>query len=373
MALTIPRAELIGVFLESAAYGIYLTIFSQCLLVLRKRARRPNDYLLGTAVTLFILITLHLIIDILRNVEAFTDDMSTPDYPEMYYGKFNTWQDILKSGLYVGVTLVSDAFILYRSYIVWGRSYLVTLFPLLLLLADAAIGVLWVYTLSEVTELRADVFSDTLSIRVKTFYAITLAMNVICTVLIAYKIWSIQHAVSPFSQGIGKDNVLSQVSAIVIESGSFYSAMLIVMIGTYSTGSPAMFMFLNSMSPIIVSIASVCTLQPTTNRALSHFVSPSHAGHRLSSVIVRVGMGVSHGDRSARPRGHSGSSVRHPWSQTAGGASLGRRPASGHADELYSFPNGGVQVTLQQTVHTHIDVSRESDEAIDPDSKHMVV
>jgi len=347
MALTIPRAELIGVFLESAAYGIYLTIFSQCLLVLRKRARRPNDYLLGTAVTLFILITLHLIIDILRNVEAFTDDMSTPDYPEMYYGQFNTWQDILKSGLYVGVTLVSDAFILYRSYIVWGRSYLVTLFPSLLLLADTAIGVLWVYTLSEVTELRADVFSDTLSIRVKTFYAITLAMNVICTVLIAYKIWSIQHAVSPFSQGIREDNVLTQVAAIVVESGSFYSAMLIIMIATYSSGSPAMFMFLNSMSPII--------------------------GIVFSSVIVRVGMGVSHGDRSARPRGHSGSSVRHPWSQTGGGASLGRRPASGHPDELYSFPNGGVQVTLQQTVHTHVDVSRESDEAIDADSKHMVV
>ena len=73
MALTIPKAELTGVFLESLAYGfvipslsmfhadldlgVYLMVFNQCMFVLRKRHSRPSDYLVGTAISLFILIT----------------------------------------------------------------------------------------------------------------------------------------------------------------------------------------------------------------------------------------------------------------------------------------------------------------------------
>jgi len=37
--------------------GVYLMVFSQCMSVLRRRHSRPSDYLVGTAVSLFILIT----------------------------------------------------------------------------------------------------------------------------------------------------------------------------------------------------------------------------------------------------------------------------------------------------------------------------
>jgi len=44
-------------------------------------------------------------------MEAFTTDESVPNYPSTYYGTWDTWKNIVKSGLYVSVTLVSDAFI----------------------------------------------------------------------------------------------------------------------------------------------------------------------------------------------------------------------------------------------------------------------
>ena len=146
-------------------------------------------------------------------MQAFTSNEATPNYPTKYYGTFDTWQNLLKSSLYVAVTLVSDAFIvrilnmslstseqplqLYRCFIVWDRNFLITTFPFLLFLADIGlssfvlllrltqnlgIGILWVYTLSLVLP-GENVFADALSIRVKTFYSITLAMNVICTCL----------------------------------------------------------------------------------------------------------------------------------------------------------------------------------------------
>ncbi|KAG1722685.1 uncharacterized protein EDB91DRAFT_201926 [Suillus paluster] len=317
MALTISKAELIGVFLESLAYGVYLMVFNQCMFVLKKRRSRPSDYLVGTAVSLFVLITAHLVIDILRNMEAFTSDEADPNYPTQYYQKFDTWQNYVKSALYVAVTLVSDAFLLYRSFILWGRNYFIATFPFLLFIADIGIGVFWVYTLSLIVP-GENVFADALSIRVKTFYSITLVMNVICTSLIAFKILKIQKAVAPFTKGTADQ--ISRLLPIIVESGSAYSALLVVMIGTYTSQSPAMFIFLNSMSPII--------------------------GIVFSSVIVRVGLGLSHGDS------HQGGTVSSRNVQWVTRASS--RPAN--TPQIYSAPfPEGVQVSLQQTIHTHTD------------------
>lgn len=321
MALTIPKAELIGVFLESLAYGVYLMVFNQCMFVLRKRRSRPSDYLVGTAVSLFIFITAHLVIDILRNMEAFTTNEAEPNYPTTYYATFNTWKNILKSALYVAVTIVSDAFILYRSFILWGKDYRIAAVPFLLFIADIVIGVFWVYTLSLVLP-GENVFVDALSIRVKTFYSITLAMNVICTSLIAFKILKIQKAVASFAKG--GENQISRLVPIMVESGAAYSALLVVMIGTYTSQSPAMFIFLNSMSPNI--------------------------GIVFSSVIVRVGLGLSHGD-SHHANGTMSSSRNMRWMTRASS-----NPPNSE-QQIYSapFPNGGVQVSLQQTIHTHTD------------------
>lgn len=296
-------------------------VFNQCMSVLRKRYSRPSDYLVGTAVSLFILITAHLVIDILRNMQAFTADEAVPNYPTKYYGTFDTWQNILKSTLYVAVTLVSDAFILYRSFILWGRNYLIATFPFLLFIADIAIGVFWVYTLSLVVP-GEDVFADALSIRVKIFYSITLAMNIICTSLIALKIFKIQKVVASF-KNVNNDQV-SRLLPIIVESGSVYSALLVIMIGTYTSNSPAMFIILNSMSPII--------------------------GIVFSSVIVRVGLGLSHGD-SHRANGTLSSSRNMQWMTRASS----RLPNSEQPVYSPPFSYGGVQVSLQQSVHTHTD------------------
>jgi hypothetical protein len=44
-------------------------------------------------------------------MEAFTSNEAVPNYPSTYYGTWDTWKNIVKSSLYVAVTLVSDAFI----------------------------------------------------------------------------------------------------------------------------------------------------------------------------------------------------------------------------------------------------------------------
>lgn len=90
----------------------------------------------------------------MRNMDAFTTNMGTANYADKYYQTFATTKNIVKSVLYVAVTVISDAFIvslafatwpstviltrvqMYRSFIVWGRNYFVAVIPFLLFLAD---------------------------------------------------------------------------------------------------------------------------------------------------------------------------------------------------------------------------------------------
>ncbi|OJA12799.1 hypothetical protein AZE42_05839 [Rhizopogon vesiculosus] len=130
---------------------------------------------------------------------------------------YNTWMDILKSILYVAVTLVSDAFILYRLFIVWDKNYFIAAFPFLLFIADIVSSVLFVYTLT--LPPGSNVYASAISASLKVFYSITLAMNVICTctaALIALKILMIQRRISSYKT-LG-NNQLSRTVSIIVES-----------------------------------------------------------------------------------------------------------------------------------------------------------
>ncbi|KII91947.1 hypothetical protein PLICRDRAFT_526546 [Plicaturopsis crispa FD-325 SS-3] len=346
MPISLHKSESIGVILETLAYGAYLIVFSQCIQILTARRVKPHPrgYLLWTAVVLWVLVTMHLCVDIDRNMEALDGNVWTPDGAEKYYQTLGTWKNVFKSVLYVASTVVSDAFIVYRCYIVWGRNRYVIPLPLLLFLADigawlysgpkadvvesavlvhlfysrrgmTAIGIYWCYTLSLVQP-GQDFETKALSTRVTAFYAITLSLNFICTILIAYKIRMIQHSVASYST---LDSELTRVVAMVVESGAIYSAYLIIMIATYSSGSPTMFIFLNSISPII--------------------------GIVFSAVIVRVGLGLSHGDRYSNTATTS-RDIRFS-SQHGLGTRLGGLGTT-------SFPEG-VQISLEHTVHMHRD------------------
>ncbi|KAI0928019.1 hypothetical protein AcW1_005398 [Taiwanofungus camphoratus] len=301
MTVSLQKAELIGVILESLTYGAYFIIFAQCSSAIRsfqqnweslwrsgsstrssvepiktdvflERHTRPSRglYLPLTAALLFILITMHLVVDIVRVVDAFTGNELNPLNPALYYGDLRAFASVFKTVIYTSVTVVSDAFIVYRTFIVWDRSYVLIALPFLLFLADTAMGYTAASTLTHITPDQA-FYAKQLSRRTQAFYSLTVSLNVLCTLFIAFKIWRIQR-----ERGANWDmkSTFSRVTVIAIESCAVYSAFLFVLIGTYAGDSPAMFIILDMMSPII--------------------------GIVFSSVIIRVGKGVSHGDETSQ-------------------------------------------------------------------------
>lgn len=78
----------------------------------------------------------------------------------------------------------------------------------------------------------------------------TLATNALATGLIAYRIWSVDHSAGKFRQ---TKSTLKPVMAAVIESGAIYSLTLVILLGVYLSHSWAHFIFLDSLTPLIVS------------------------------------------------------------------------------------------------------------------------
>ncbi|EKM58136.1 uncharacterized protein PHACADRAFT_59722, partial [Phanerochaete carnosa HHB-10118-sp] len=101
--------------------GAYLIVFVECLQVLhaRRRAGRNMCFLAATATVIFVLITAHMLIDFVRAIDAFTYSMSVPNSATQFYEAINTPLSLAKTATYVTVTLVLDALIVYRTYVVW--------------------------------------------------------------------------------------------------------------------------------------------------------------------------------------------------------------------------------------------------------------
>ncbi|KAK7056662.1 hypothetical protein VNI00_002379 [Paramarasmius palmivorus] len=128
----------------------------------------------------------------------------------------------------------------------------------------------------------SSVLVSTVFDRSKYFFLATLAMNLLCTLLIAYKLWAVGRAVREYTQTRRGANALF----IVLESAAIYTTVLTCLIALSITNNSAMFFFLNSMPPLIGSVFSYVILRSTSSdatRYTSTMVSSTLTGDSRST------------------------------------------------------------------------------------------
>ncbi|KIK55460.1 hypothetical protein GYMLUDRAFT_99564 [Collybiopsis luxurians FD-317 M1] len=262
MALGVATGELIGTILEAFGYGIYLVVFPQCIAVIKRKYRKMSSftvaYFLITMSTTLLLITLHLIIDLVRLFQAYTAT-DAAGAAEKYFAIVDTSFNITKVASYVAVTLLADAVVIFRTYVVWGRTWWHLIIPLCLFGVDFGMSVWLTWSLHQATPGNSVLVSSAFD-RTKYFFFATLAVNLFCTVMIAFKIWSIRTAV----RGVSLKNAGPSALSIILESAAIYVVALVVLIGSAFSDSSALFIFFNSMPPLIGSVFSYVILRSAT-------------------------------------------------------------------------------------------------------------
>ncbi|ESK90476.1 hypothetical protein Moror_13645 [Moniliophthora roreri MCA 2997] len=297
--IPVPTTELVGTFLETLFYGIYLVVFPQCISILVRRpvSMTSKVYFIGTMLVSMLLITMHIVVDLTRAFQAFTNNIDIGGSAEEYFAHVNTPLNVCKNASYVSVTLIGDILLLYRTFVVWGRNYWISILPLLLLCLDFAMSVWFTWSIREARP-GSSVLVSTVFARSKYFFAATLAMNLLCTLLIAYRLWAVGRAVRGYSHSSRRG---ASALSIVLESAAIYSTALVCLIALSITNNSAMFFFLNSMPPLIGSVFSYVILRSTSSdtKRYNPNATSTLSDHSMNRSMARSG--VSHRRDTVQP------------------------------------------------------------------------
>jgi len=277
MAIDFSLSELVAISVESFFYGIYFVLFFSSVKVLLNKRKTISSatQLLAVAGVLGILITWHVITDAVRIVYAFKRD-EVPLGSDLYYADVASSMSVIKTSLYLVITIIFDAFILHRCYVVWDRNCLVILLPFMVWLADIGTGIASVQGLSGLTK-GDSVFIQKQERITKSFLSSTVAVNGLCTLLIAYRLWMRQGTMRDSRKAFG----LTREAAIMAESGAIYSITLILIIATYASKSNSFNVFLDMASPIIGIAFSLIIIRIGVNAAEATHISMQGMGQPI--------------------------------------------------------------------------------------------
>jgi len=287
-------AVLVAMIVETFFYGILTVLFGFTIRVLAfKPYAYINKRLLLTSIAMYILATIHLVTDAYRIMDTFVNFRSKDGGPIAYINALGSPTYLLKSTVYALQTLIGDSCIIYRCFIVWQRNIWVILLPLLLLVSCIVTGAGVLTNFSRISP-NTEVFS--LTKWVATFFTMSLATNVICTVLISFRIWSVDRATGTCRQS---ESTLRPVLAVVVESGAIYSASLVALLATFLSHSWAQYIVIDAVTPII--------------------------GIVFTMIIVRIGLSVAWQTQS----GHAVATLQYniPQSSSAFSESQSHSPA----------------------------------------------
>ncbi|KAJ7259080.1 hypothetical protein C8J57DRAFT_1340813 [Mycena rebaudengoi] len=201
------KESYVGAMLENIIYGVYLSVFCECCILFYKKKTQGTlrPYLLVTALLMFIAITMRCIVDTYRCAIAF-------DNAEVDPGPPNSRLWILGTTCWFVLTIVADMFIVYRAFVVWGRSGPVVIIPSLLVLANLVTGIFGIMALGSNPTLWGPV--DWMN----ALISLTLCTNVICTGLISFQIIRVHRRVAwVVSTDSSRDTI--RIVSIIVESG----------------------------------------------------------------------------------------------------------------------------------------------------------
>ncbi|KAG7094095.1 hypothetical protein E1B28_007713 [Marasmius oreades] len=286
--------------LESLLYGAFCVLFVAAIWAIFSRRREVNYKLLTTMVTMWVLSTLHLVLDIVRAKAAFVDVGANGSNRALeYYGNLSDPLQAAKTAVYVTLTLVGDGFMIYRCYVVWGRWYM-GLLPALMLCGTGVAGFGATYEFSQAAP-GAEVFLPDIVPWVTSFIALTFSTNVLCTALIVIRILSVQRRVGGLNAKSPQINFSLRAIVIITESAALYSASVLSLLISYSVNSNGQYTVLDLTSPLIGIVFTFIILRATLVSDSDQVYASAPRANLPSASRYATGVGSEH--YGMQPRG----------------------------------------------------------------------
>ncbi|KAF5377127.1 hypothetical protein D9757_008757 [Collybiopsis confluens] len=177
----------------------------------------------------------HLGLDVDRAFRAFTDHIDTPNYSKGYYNVLSGAEALAKNSAYVTITLIADAFLIFRCWAAFGRNIYMILIPSGLYAGNLGTACWALVTFKKAEDPTTGVVI--VAQRQSTGTSGRLLSNTITIVVES-------------GQFIPPDN---QASPLRQPTAALYSVFLIILITSAALQNPLMYAILNPMPSIVFS------------------------------------------------------------------------------------------------------------------------
>ncbi|KAJ7354333.1 hypothetical protein DFH08DRAFT_933866 [Mycena albidolilacea] len=242
------KEAFIGPLFENIIYGLYLSASIECWRLFRKKKARDakHIYLMTTSALMFILITMRCIIDTYRLIAAFNT-------PGLNFGQLNNIPGTVTNICLILVNIIADMFMIFRTFIVWNRRWTIIIIPVLLCVTNIGMGV-WTMTVTIRSVTTGDAALESLLPEtISIFFAVTLATNLACTGLIAFRIIHAHLQLTGMGvQTSGKGHSQSlRILSVLVESAAIYTLILIPILICARVGTFTIYILLDMTAPTI--------------------------------------------------------------------------------------------------------------------------
>lgn len=274
----LSKAAILSTTLEGILYGFSVFMFGMTIWTLwtRRATRYVNRGMIISSAIFLLLSTIHMITDLVHIVRGLITYRNTyPGGPEAWFANLNEPTFILKNITYLITAVFADAVVVYRCYMVW-QSWWFVFFPGLMVAGVAASGIGGVYWIFKSSPADPASYIPVQN-WITAFYAATLGTNIICTGLLAYRIWAITNRVKKFRMG-GRIPILM----IVIDSGTMYAVVHLIILICWVVGNNTNYVFLDMAMPIIAISFYMVIIRIGMAKSSSAYADATMGGHTVN-------------------------------------------------------------------------------------------
>ncbi|EJD45507.1 hypothetical protein AURDEDRAFT_137206 [Auricularia subglabra TFB-10046 SS5] len=246
-----------------------------------------------------------------------------------YYEDFWIPVSVFSSSVFIITNFLADGLMLYRCWIVWGRSRVVIAVPFLTFLGSSALSCVAVY---QVTTPGQRLFSSITLQFMLPYFSMSMGLNILVTLLISARLLLARHRIRSVL-GAEHTKVYISITAMLVESAALYSLFSCIFIATYSINDALFNVFLPlhsqimCISPLLILLrvakGQAFTESIDTSGATISWHTPSSAGNDIEAVSSMEKGEITIAMESA-PSLYQSKSASHVDMQTPQAGSLGR-------------------------------------------------
>ncbi|KIJ46937.1 hypothetical protein M422DRAFT_206169 [Sphaerobolus stellatus SS14] len=242
--LPVTETQLIGLFGESIAYGIYVVSlgFSANALLRKpegwKRAREINWVMVIVSFLLFVIATLDVSLGLYNCINAFVL-YKGPGGPEAVFEDISYWVNVMRTATVKVQTPLGDGVLVYRCWVIYGRSWKVVAIPLILWLGDIACAIGVIRLEAILHQRTTTVTAADLTPWISSFWSLTISLNIITTGLLIARLWKIDgfSRIFPHHRGLQRSSNIRGAMRNIMESGLLYTVTACITFIVYESHS----------------------------------------------------------------------------------------------------------------------------------------